>query len=194
MHAPWALAIGNRIRELTGLDAQIMHADDGIVLRIPDTDDDATVQPAIDAVFIAPDDVAQLVTDSLGNSALFASHRMCCPRCYSRDEDPGRRTPLWQQRQRSAALLTVASQYPSFPIVIETVRECLPGCPPTSPALKPHARRRVAASMWLTTTTAAPSPSHGPLLFSSQHSLYEGDSPLSAERRHSHWTPNFLPS
>ena len=38
---------------------------------------------------------------------------------------PGRRSPLWQQRQRAAQLLEVASQYPSFPIVLETVRECL---------------------------------------------------------------------
>ena len=39
--------------------------------------------------------------------------------------DPGRRTPLWQQRQRSAQLLSVASEYGSFPIVLETMRECL---------------------------------------------------------------------
>ena len=38
---------------------------------------------------------------------------------------PGKRQPLWQQRQRAAQLLQVASQYGSFPIVLETVRECL---------------------------------------------------------------------
>ena len=38
---------------------------------------------------------------------------------------PDRRTPLWQQRQRAADLLTVASKYPTFPILLETSRECL---------------------------------------------------------------------
>jgi len=185
VHAPWALAIGNRIRELTGLDAQIMHADDGIVLRIPDTDDDATVQAAIDAVFVAPDDVAQLVTDSLGNSALFASRfRECAARALLLPRrDPGRRTPLWQQRQRSAALLTVASQYPSFPIVIETVRECLQDVYDV-PALIALMRDVESRSIdVVTTTTAAPSPFARTLLFSYVAAfLYEGDSPL-AERR-----------
>ncbi|WP_148305333.1 hypothetical protein, partial [Mycobacterium tuberculosis] len=30
-----------------------------------------------------------------------------------------------QQRQRAARLLEVARKYPDFPIVLETVRECL---------------------------------------------------------------------
>jgi ATP-dependent Lhr-like helicase len=38
---------------------------------------------------------------------------------------PDRRQPLWQQRQRAAQLLEVAGNYPDFPIVLETVRECL---------------------------------------------------------------------
>ena len=40
---------------------------------------------------------------------------------------PDRRTPLWQQRQRAAQLLSVASEYGSFPIVLETMRECPAG-------------------------------------------------------------------
>ncbi len=185
VHAPWALAIGSRIRELTGLDAQIMHADDGIVLRIPDTDDDATVQAAIDAAFLAPDEVASLVTGALGGSALFASRfRECAARALLLPRrDPGRRTPLWQQRQRSAALLSVASQYPTFPIVIETVRECLQDVYDV-PALIELMRDIESRSIdVVTTTTASPSPFARTLLFSYVAAfLYEGDSPL-AERR-----------
>ena len=44
----------------------------------------------------------------------------CCPA-----GGPGSRTPLWQQRQRAADLLAVASRYGSFPILLETYRECL---------------------------------------------------------------------
>lgn len=185
VHAPWALAIGSRIRELTGLDAQIMHADDGIVLRIPDTDDEGSVQTAIDAIFVEPDEVAARVTAALGSSALFASRfRECAARALLLPRrDPGRRTPLWQQRQRSAALLSVASQYPSFPIVIETVRECLQDVYDV-PALVQLMRDVQARALnVVTTTTAAPSPFARTLLFSYVAAfLYEGDSPL-AERR-----------
>ena len=185
VHAPWALAIGSRIREITGLDAQIMHADDGIVLRIPDTDDDSSIQEAIDAVFLEPDEVASLVTSALGGSALFASRfRECAARALLLPRrDPGRRTPLWQQRQRSAALLTVASQYPSFPIVIETVRECLQDVYDV-PALIELMRAIQSRTIdVISTTTATPSPFARTLLFSYVAAfLYEGDSPL-AERR-----------
>ena len=74
-----------------------------------------------------PDEVEQLVTAELASSALFASRfRECAARALLLPRrQPGRRTPLWQQRQRSAQLLSVASQYGTFPIVLETVRECL---------------------------------------------------------------------
>lgn len=185
VHAPWALAVGSRIRDVIGLDAQIMHADDGIVLRIPDTDDESSVQTAIDALFPDPDEIAALVTDALGGSALFASRfRECAARALLLPRrQPGRRTPLWQQRQRSASLLAVASQYPTFPIVIETVRECLQDVydvPALGEVLRAIGRRDIEI---VTTTTSVPSPFARTLLFSYVAAfLYEGDSPL-AERR-----------
>lgn len=185
VHAPWALAISDRIREITGLDAQVMHADDGIVLRLPDTDDDATVTAAIDALFPDADEVTSLVTAALGGSALFASRfRECAARALLLPRrDPGRRTPLWQQRQRSASLLAVASGFPTFPIVIETVRECLQDVydvPAFTELMRDVAARRIDV---VTTTTPSPSPFARTLLFSYVAAfLYEGDSPL-AERR-----------
>lgn len=185
VHAPWALAIGNRVRQITGLDAQIMHADDGIVLRLPDTDDDASVSAAIDALFLDPDEVTTLVTAAIGGSALFASRfRECAARALLLPRrDPGRRTPLWQQRQRSASLLAVASEYPTFPIVIETVRECLQDVydvPALIELMRAVAARQIDV---VTKTTATPSPFARTLLFSYVAAfLYEGDSPL-AERR-----------
>src|SRR5439155_1601408 len=73
------------------------------------------------------EEVEPLVTAELGSSALFASRfRECAARALLLPRrQPGRRTPLWQQRQRSAQLLAVASQYATFPIVLETLRECL---------------------------------------------------------------------
>jgi ATP-dependent Lhr-like helicase len=78
------------------------------------------------AVF-APEDVEPAVSAEVGGSALFASRfRECAARALLLPRrNPTRRTPLWQQRQRSAQLLQVASQYGSFPIVLETMREVL---------------------------------------------------------------------
>ena len=123
VHAPWALAIGARLRERYGVDVQTMHADDGIVLRIPETDEAPPAQLAL----LASDEVEEAVTREVGGSALFASRfRECAARALLLPRRrPDRRTPLWQQRQRSAQLLSVASEYGSFPIVLETMRECL---------------------------------------------------------------------
>ncbi|WP_316527355.1 ATP-dependent helicase [Kitasatospora brasiliensis] len=200
VHAPWALALGARLREKHGLDPQVMHADDGIVLRLPDADllsldfdfaapaersgpDEAPV--GADAALFDPGEIEQLVTDQVGGSALFASRfRECASRALLLPRrNPGRRTPLWQQRQRAAQLLEVASEYGSFPIVLEAVRECLqdvfdvPGLVELMGDLESRAVRLVEV------TTPEPSPFARSLLFGYvAQFLYEGDSPL-AERR-----------
>ncbi|MFD7983933.1 ATP-dependent helicase [Kitasatospora indigofera] len=201
VHAPWALALGARLREKHGLDPQVMHADDGIVLRLPDADllapdfdfpsatgttgttDEAPV--GADAALFDPGEIEQLVTEQVGGSALFASRfRECAGRALLLPRrSPGRRTPLWQQRQRASQLLEVASEYGSFPIVLEAVRECLqdvfdvPGLVELMGDLESRAVRLVEV------TTPEPSPFARSLLFGYvAQFLYEGDSPL-AERR-----------
>jgi ATP-dependent Lhr-like helicase len=182
VHAPWALAVGARLRERYGVEAQAMHADDGMVFRIPDTDADP---PGADLVLLDPDEVEQLVTDVTGGSALFASRfRECAARALLLPRrDPGRRSPLWQQRQRSAALLEVAARYPTFPIVLETMREVLQDVydmPALQALLRSVAGRAVSV---VEVETQQPSPFARSLLFGYVASfLYEGDAPL-AERR-----------
>ncbi|WP_354642518.1 ATP-dependent helicase [Kitasatospora camelliae] len=195
VHAPWALALGARLREKHGLDPQVMHADDGIVLRLPDADlldFPSPEQPAAeeapvgaDAVLFDRGEVEQIVTDQVGGSALFASRfRECAGRALLLPRrNPGRRTPLWQQRQRASQLLEVAAEYGSFPIVLEAVRECLqdvfdvPGLVELMGDLESRAVRLVEV------TTPEPSPFARSLLFGYvAQFLYEGDSPL-AERR-----------
>ncbi|MFI9154266.1 ATP-dependent helicase [Streptomyces sp. NPDC053367] len=203
VHAPWALALGARLSERYGMDAQVMHADDGIVLRLPDadlmsldlldqepmkagTEYDAEQAPvgAADVVF-DKGEVDQVVTDQVGGSALFAARfRECAARALLLPRrNPGRRTPLWQQRQRAAQLLEVASEFGSFPIVLEAVRECLqdvfdvPGLVELMGDLESRRVRLVEV------TTPEPSPFARSLLFGYvAQFLYEGDSPL-AERR-----------
>ncbi|WP_406863494.1 ATP-dependent helicase [Streptomyces sp. HUAS MG47] len=203
VHAPWALALGARLAERYGMDAQVMHADDGIVLRLPDADlmgldlldqdpvhvdsmYDSEQAPvgAADTVF-DKGEVAQIVTDQVGGSALFAARfRECAARALLLPKrNPGKRTPLWQQRQRAAQLLQVASEFGSFPIVLEAVRECLqdvfdvPGLTELMGDLESRRVRLVEV------TTPEPSPFARSLLFGYvAQFLYEGDSPL-AERR-----------
>ena len=135
VHAPWALAVSARMRDRFGVDVQAMHGDDGIVLRLPDLELDdvdgvrerGVGRELLDLVTLDPDDVRGLVTDEIGGSALFAARfRECAARALLLPRRrPDRRQPLWQQRQRASQLLEVASQYPTFPIVLEAVRECV---------------------------------------------------------------------
>ncbi|MFL6158542.1 MAG: DEAD/DEAH box helicase, partial [Marmoricola sp.] len=182
VHAPWALAINARLRERYGVDAQAMAADDGIVLRIPETDQDP---PGAELIAFEPDEIEQLVTTEVGGSALFAARfRECAARALLLPRrDPGRRSPLWQQRQRSAQLLEVASRYPSFPIVLETVREVLQDVydvPALVRVQRQIAERRIQL---VDVATHRASPFAQSLLFGYVAAfMYEGDSPI-AERR-----------
>nr|WP_246456086.1 ATP-dependent helicase [Nocardioides mesophilus] len=182
VHAPWALAIGVRLRERYGIDAQALPGDDGIVLRIPETDQEP---PGAEVVVFEPDEIEDIVTAEVGGSALFASRfRECAARALLLPRrDPGRRSPLWQQRQRSAQLLQVASKYPSFPIVLEAVRECLQDVYDV-PALVGLMRQLAARSIrTVEVSTTAPSPFARSLLFGYVAAfMYEGDNPV-AERR-----------
>lgn len=182
VHAPWALAVGQRLQQRYGLDGSAMAADDGIVLRVPMMEDEP---PGAELFLFDPEELEQIVTAEVGGSALFASRfRECSARALLLPrQNPGKRQPLWQQRQRSAQLLDVARKYPSFPIVLETVRECLQDVYDL-PALKDIAASVERRELRIVeTTTQQPSPFAKSLLFGYvAQFLYEGDSPL-AERR-----------
>ena len=182
VHAPWALAVAARIRERLGVDGSAMAGDDGIVVRLPETDAEP---PGAELFAFEPGELETLVTEEVGGSALFASRfresaarALLLPR-----QNPGRRSPLWQQRQRSAQLLEVARKYPSFPIILETVREVLQDVydlPSLASLATDIQNRRVRL---VEVETDVPSPFARTLLFGYVAAfLYEGDSPL-AERR-----------
>ncbi|MEP7191631.1 MAG: DEAD/DEAH box helicase [Actinomycetota bacterium] len=211
VHAPWALCVAARMRERFGVDVQAMHGDDGIVFRLPDIELDAdfssddtgrigAVSPVargnglgsaglghelMSLIALDADEVHDLVTSEIGGSALFAARfRECAARALLLPRRrPDRRQALWQQRQRSAQLLSVASQYPSFPIILETVRECVQDVfdvPGLSALMREISSRSVRL---VEVETPTPSPFARSLMFGYvAQFLYEGDSPL-AERR-----------
>jgi ATP-dependent Lhr-like helicase len=181
VNQPWSLALTARLREAYGVDVQSMHSDDGIVLRLPETDEVPTGGFAV----FEPGEVEAAVQAEVGGSALFAARfRECAARALLLPKrDPGRRSPLWQQRQKSAQLLQVAAQYGSFPIVLETMREVLqdvfdvPGLVQLMTDVESRQVRLVEVE------TASPSPFAQSLLFGYVGAfIYEGDAPL-AERR-----------
>ncbi|GAA3337669.1 ATP-dependent helicase [Amorphoplanes nipponensis] len=182
VNAPWALAIARRLSERYGVDGQVMPSDDGIVVRLPDT---AEEPPGAELVAFDPEEIAQIVEESVGTSALFASRfRECAARSLLLPRrDPRRRQPLWQQRQRSAQLLDVAREFADFPVTLEAARECLqdvfdvPGLVGLMREIGGRKVRLVEAE------TPRPSPFARSLLFGYVGAfLYEGDAPL-AERR-----------
>nr|WP_208852600.1 ATP-dependent helicase [Mycobacterium timonense] len=186
VNGPLALAVGRRLRERYGIDEKPTASDDGVVVRLPDTlSDTGETPPGADLFVFDADEIDPIVTDEVGGSALFASRfRECAARALLLPRrHPGRRSPLWQQRQRAAQLLEVARKYPDFPVVLETIRECLQDVydvPALVALMTGIAQRRVRV---LEVETARPSPFAASLLFGYVGAfMYEGDSPL-AERR-----------
>ena len=195
VHAPWALAIEARLRDRLGLDVQPIWSDDGIVVRLPMTDElggeglspgmgiagGGAVAAAEEAVRVGSEDVEELVIGVLGSSALFSSHfrenaarALLLPRRRA-----GQRTPLWQMRQRSAQLLGVASRFGSFPIILETYRECLQDVfdlPALKGILAAIERREIRI---VSVETRRASPFASSLMYDYIASyMYEGDAPL----------------
>jgi ATP-dependent Lhr-like helicase len=181
VHAPWALAIVARLREDSGIEVDPMWSDDGIVLRFPAADGPPDVTPLL----ILPDEIEDRVVAALGQTAVFAARfrenaarALLLPRRF-----PGKRSPLWAQRRRSADLLAVASRYGSFPMILETYRECLRDVfdlPALTDLLRQITTRELRVHV---VDTRRPSPFASSLLFSYvANFIYEGDAPL-AERR-----------
>jgi ATP-dependent helicase Lhr and Lhr-like helicase len=190
VHGPLALAVSRRLRDRYGIDEKPTASDDGIVVRLPDTfsdsgSDASEAPPGAELFVFDADEIDPIVTAEVGGSALFASRfRECAARALLLPRrHPGRRSPLWHQRQRAAQLLDVARKYPDFPIVLEAVRECLQDVydvPTLAGLMTDIAARKIRV---LETETATPSPFAASLLFGYVGAfMYEGDSPL-AERR-----------
>jgi len=207
VHAPWALVLAGRLRDRLGVDVSAMHADDGIVLRLPDSGIDfaefdfdefgglvgagteaAQITGAsisADDIVIDPEEVPAAVQAELGSSVLFAARfREAAARALLLPRRrPGQRQPLWQQRHRSAQLLAVAAQFPQFPITLEAARESLQDVfdvEALSQIMRGLDRGEIRL---LDVTTPSPSPFAQALLFGyTAQFLYDGDAPL-AERR-----------
>jgi ATP-dependent Lhr-like helicase len=181
VHAPWAMAVAGRIRAAGGPDVETMWADDGFVLRFPDTD----TAPNPDLLLLDPAEATDLVLRQLGATALFAAkfresaaRALLLPRRRAQG-----RAPLWQQRKRAYDLLSVASRYPSFPMLLEAYRECLRDVfdiPAFLEVLRAVEKREIRVHV---ADSRTPSPFASSLLFTYvANYIYEGDAPLDQEQ------------
>src|SRR5262249_55857398 len=141
--------------------------------------------PDVSGCIPAAGEIEDLVVRSLGETSLFAARfrenaarALLLPRRH-----PGRRSPLWATRKRAADLLAVASRYGSFPLILETYRECLRDVFDLA-GLTEILRQIKAGEIRVQAVDArSPSPFAASLLFSYvANFIYEGDAPL-AERR-----------
>ncbi len=181
IHAPWAMAAIGRLRAAGGPDVEALWSDDGFVLRFPDMDE----PPSEEWVMVDSGEAQDLVLRQLGATALFAGRfREASARALllPRRRADGR-MPLWQQRKRAYDLLSVASRYPAFPMLLEAYRECMRDVfdmPALVETLRRVEQREIRAHV---VDTRKPSPFASSLLFSYvANFLYDGDAPL-AERR-----------
>lgn len=181
VHAPWCMAATAKLRAEHGWEVESLWSDDGFVLRLPENE--APLDPAL--LLPSPAELKDLVLRQLGSTSLFAAkfreaaaRALLLPRRRA-----GQRTPLWHQRKRAADLLGVAARYSSFPMMIETYRECLRDAfdlPATTALLAKIQRGAIRVS---TLESEKPSPFAASLLFSYvANYIYDGDAPL-AERR-----------
>jgi ATP-dependent Lhr-like helicase len=181
VHAPWAITVASRLRAETGLEVDFMWSDDGMVFRLPESEQ----APNFEMLFPASGEIEDQLVRELGSTAMFAARfrenaarALLLPR-----RQPNRRTPLWMQRRKSADLLAVASRYERFPIMLETYRECLRDVfdvPGLKQILGEIERQSIRVHQ---VESPTPSPFASSLMFNyTANFLYQGDAPL-AERR-----------
>ncbi len=101
--------------------------DDAVLVQLPSDRGADAVVAALRDVAGRPEQLQEALRDILESSGFFAARfrenagrALLLPRAGF-----DRRTPLWLNRLRARNILTVVSQYPDFPIVVETWRTCL---------------------------------------------------------------------
>lgn len=123
LNTPLAMLIGGQL-EKKGIKAEVMQDDNAILIVGTGGDE----PPAIDWNGLARSEWVEDLIAQLRQTHLFAmvfrqnaARALLLPQGFH-----GRgRTPLWLARIRAADLLQTVADYPDFPIVTETFRECL---------------------------------------------------------------------
>ncbi len=120
VHAPWALAVGARVRDRYGVEGSTVASDDGIIVRLPDTDAEP---PGAELFVFEPAELEQIVTEEVGR---LRAVRRAVPRVRRARAAHA----AVQPRQAVTALAAAAAGIPAA------------GCRPQVPELPDPARDR----------------------------------------------------
>lgn len=124
VNGAWGLALKETLRRRFGLQPEVSHTDDAILLAFApgQTPPPAERLPHL----VVPEEVDGLLARALIGSPLFttrfrhaAVRALFIPRMIR-----GSRTPAWLQRLKADALMEAVGGQPDFPLVAETLREC----------------------------------------------------------------------
>jgi ATP-dependent Lhr-like helicase len=132
LHAPlgarvngaWALALAAVIEQHHGLQVQYSFDDDGVLIRLPDSEP----MPPVEEIFKrTPAEFEAHLIAALPDSPIFAvqfryiaARALMLPRTQAK-----KRTPLYLQRLRAADLMQAIEAQRDFPLIVETYRDCL---------------------------------------------------------------------
>ena len=129
VHETWALALAWAIERRHGFRPQTATVDDGLLLTLP-----ADAKLPLGAgdgspllALVTPKNVERILSEAVLDAPVFASrfrHNAVRSLLVLR-EYRGRKTPVWIQSLRAAALLEACRSAPDFPLLVETRRECL---------------------------------------------------------------------
>ncbi|MDF1513622.1 MAG: hypothetical protein P1S60_07420, partial [Anaerolineae bacterium] len=124
VNGPWGLALTGALRQRMGVDVEVETNDNGILLRLLDTDADFPLDIITD---LGSTEAREIILRELPDSAVFGSRfRQNAARALLLPGiGRGRRTPYWLQRLRARDLLQVVRSFDDFPIIAETYRDCL---------------------------------------------------------------------
>lgn len=183
VHQPLALALVRKLKQEGLHEVEVTASDDGIILRLPDRED----APTLADLLPSSREVEALVREELSESTLFAARfreaagrSLLLPR-----RRPGSRSPLWAQRQKAHALLSVASRFPAFPLILEAYRECLVedfDVEALVGVLREIEKKKIRA---VTVDAARPTPFASALLFGYVATvMYDDDAPVAERRAH----------
>ena len=124
VNGPWGLALSGALRQRLGVDVEVETNDNGILLRLLDTDADF---PLDLMTSMNASEAREIILRELPDSAVFGSRfRQNAARALLLPGiGRGKRTPFWLQRLRARDLLQVVRHFDDFPIIAETYRDCL---------------------------------------------------------------------
>ena len=119
-----AIALSATFEQEYGAETQYSFNDQAILFRLLDTIEPPDIRRFFE---LTPAEIEALIVRAIADAPIFTVQfrKNAVRSLLLRRSQLNKRIPLWLQRLRAADLLQVVRQYPDFPAIIETYRDCL---------------------------------------------------------------------